>query len=49
MLALTNSKLEEYKSVLASSLDAKGGEGAAYVREEKEDEGIYPELKAKMD
>ncbi len=47
MLSLTNDKVEEFKSQLASQVDQppKGG----YVREEKEDEGISKELVVRME
>lgn len=50
MLSLTNDKLDEYKSALASQL-VQTGEivGDDIVRVEKEDEGIYKELKSRMD
>ena len=45
-LAMTSDKVEEYKSQLAASVDApKGG----YVREEREDEGVYKELVVRME
>jgi len=45
-LAMTSDKVEEYKSQLAASVDApKGG----FVREEKEDEGVYKELVVRME
>jgi pre-mRNA-processing factor 19 len=50
MLSLTNDKLDEYKSALASQLVQTGEIGGEeVVRVEKEDEGIYKELKSRMD
>lgn len=50
MLALSHDKVEEYKSQLASQVDQSGKAGTAgYVREEKQDEGIYKELVVRME
>jgi pre-mRNA-processing factor 19 len=43
-LAMTADKAEEYKSQLAASVDAP-----KFVREEKEDEGVYKELVVRME
>ena len=50
MLSLSNDQIEQYKSQLASQVDQSGAKGgAAYIREEKEDEGIYKELVVRME
>ena len=49
MLALTQDKMEEFKSELASQVVQGGKTGDGYIREEKEEEGIYPELVKRME
>ena len=49
MLQLTNQEMESYKSQLASQVVQSGKAGNGYFREEKEDEGIYPELEMRME
>jgi hypothetical protein len=49
MLTLSHDKIEEYKSQLASQVDQSGNKGTGYIREEKEDEGIYKELVVRME
>ncbi|CDW72817.1 UNKNOWN [Stylonychia lemnae] len=49
VLKLTSDKMEQYKSELASQVVQGGSSGQGYVREEKEDEGIYKELVNRMD
>lgn len=48
MLSLTHDKMEQYKSELASQVVQGGKSGEGYIREEKENEGIYPELVTRM-
>jgi hypothetical protein len=49
MLQLSHDKVEEYKSQLASQVDQSRNQGAGFVRDEKEDEGIYKELVVRME
>eukprot|EP00347_Sterkiella_histriomuscorum_P009835 403339693 len=49
VLSLTTDKMEQYKSELASQVVQGGASGLGYVREEKQDEGMYPELAARME
>ncbi len=50
MLSLSNDQIEQFKSQLASQVDQSGVKGgAAYIREEKENEGIYKELVVRME
>lgn len=48
MLSLSHDKIEDFKSQLASQVDQSVTKGG-YVREEKEDEGIYKELVVRME
>ena len=41
--------MESYKSQLASQVVQGGKAGNGYFREEKEDEGVYPELQNRME
>jgi pre-mRNA-processing factor 19 len=49
MTSLTNDKLEEYKSELASQVHQGGANGAGYFRKDIEGEGIYKELVSRME
>jgi hypothetical protein len=49
MLAMSQEQIEGYKSQLASQVDQRGNQGAGYVREEREDEGVYKELVVRME
>ena len=49
MLTLSHDKITEYKSQLASQVDQSRNQGAGFIREEKEDEGIYKELVVRME
>ena len=52
MLQMSQDQVEQYKSQLASQVDQgpRGeGSGAGFIREEKEDEGIYKELVVRME
>ena len=51
MLALSHDKMEEFKSQLASQVDqsSKAGGAPGFIREEKQDEGIYKELVVRME
>ena len=49
MVSLTNEKLEEYKSELASQVHQGGANGAGFFRKDIEGEGIYKELVAMME
>jgi len=49
MLTLSHEKISEYKSQLASQVDQSRNQGVGFIREEKEDEGIYKELVVRME
>jgi hypothetical protein len=52
MLTFSHEKLEEYKCQLASQVDQSRNfeaGGAGYIREEKENEGVYKELAVRME
>lgn len=50
MLAFSHDKIEEFKSQLVSQVDQSGkAGGAAFIREEKQDEGMYKELVVRME
>jgi hypothetical protein len=49
MLSLSHDKIEDYKSQLASQVDQGNKPAGGYVREEREDEGIYTELVVRME